>query len=232
MHSYVVSDLVRDRVIRRQGKMMGHDTIEVARSALVVIDMRNYFVAEGFPLEVPIARDIVPNINRLATAMRDAGGLVVWVQTTAAGALEQWGNFHRYMLRPEVGRARLAGLDEGAEGFRLYPALDPSPADPRVKKVKFSAFIAGSSDIDALLRGRGIESVLITGTLTNVCCESSARDAMMLDYRVIMVSDANATLTDDEHTAALNNVYLFFGDVMTTSDAIQRLTPAAVRAGT
>jgi ureidoacrylate peracid hydrolase len=232
MHNYVVSDSVRDRVIRRQGKMMGHDTIEASRSALVVIDMQNYFVAEGFPLEVPIARDIVPNINRLATAMRDAGGLVVWVQTTAAGALEQWGNFHRYMLRPEVGHARLAGLNEGAEGFRLYPALAPSPGDPRVKKVKFSAFIAGSSDIDALLRGRGIESVLITGTLTNVCCESSARDAMMLDYRVVMVSDANATLTDDEHTAALNNVYLFFGDVMTTSDAIQRLTPATGRAGT
>src|SRR5271157_3835060 len=51
MHSYVVSDSVRDRVIRRQGKMMGHDTIEVARSALVVIDMQNYFVAERFPLE-------------------------------------------------------------------------------------------------------------------------------------------------------------------------------------
>jgi ureidoacrylate peracid hydrolase len=224
MHEYVVSDSVRDRVIRRQGKPIGHDTIRAKSSALVVIDMQNYFVGEGFPLEVPIARDIVPNINRLARAMRDAGGLVVWVQTTAKGALELWGNFHRYMLSPEAGRARLAGLDEGAEGFRLYPTLAPSPADLRVKKVKFSAFIAGSSDIDALLRSRGIESVLITGTLTNVCCESSARDAMMLDYRVIMVSDANATLTDDEHTAALNSVYLFFGDVMSTSEAIQRLT--------
>jgi ureidoacrylate peracid hydrolase len=230
MHNYVVSDSLKARVLRRQGKLVSHDTIDAARSALVVIDMQNYFVAEGFPFEVPVAREIVPNINRLATAMREVGGLVAWIQTTATGGLERWGNHHQYTLSAEGALTRLASLDEAVEGFKLYPALEPAPADPRVKKITYSAFIAGSSDLDALPRRRSIETVLIAGTVTNVCCESSARDPMMLDYRVIMVSDANAALTDEEHAATVNSFFVAFGDVMTSDDVIQRLTPAAARA--
>ena len=171
MHRYVVPESVKARVIRRQGKLFSHDTIEAGRTALVVVDMQNYFVAEGFPLEAPVARAIVPNINRMAKAMRAAGGTVVWVQTTSAGALEYWGNLHRHMLTPERSDARLAGLDEASEGFRLYRTLEPLPTDLWVKKIKYSAFIAGSSDIHAQLASRGIDTVLVTGTVTNVCCE-------------------------------------------------------------
>ena len=63
--------------------------------------------------------------------------------------------------------------------------------------------------------------------MTNVCCESTARDAMMLDYRVVMLSDGNASLTDEEHAASLNNFLIFFGDVMTTDEAVARLVPVA-----
>ena len=229
MHRYVVSDAVKKRLLHRQGKLVSHDEIDAARTALVVIDMQNHFVAEGFPAEVPLSREIVPTINRLASAMRAAGGQVVWVQTTATGALEQWGNRHKYLLTPERAAERLASLHEGADGFKLYAALEPLPNDLRVKKITYSAFIAGSSDIDAQLRSRGIETVLIAGTATNVCCESSARDAMMLDYRVIMLSDANATWTDEEHAATLDNFMLFFGDVMTADEVIGRLARAKSR---
>jgi len=229
MHRYVVSDAVKERLLRRQGKLISHDEIDAARSALVVVDMQNHFVAEGFPAEIPLSREIVPIINRLARAMRVAGGHVVWVQTTATGALEHWGNHHKYMLTPERAAKRLASLDEGADGFKLFSGLEPLPNDLRVKKIKYSAFIAGSSDIDAQLKSRGIDTVLIAGTATNVCCESAARDAMMLDYRVIMLSDANATWTDEEHAATLNNFMLFFGDVMTADDAIGRLVRVANR---
>jgi ureidoacrylate peracid hydrolase len=229
MHPYTIPAEVKDRVIRRQGKLPSHDTFDAARTALIVIDMQNYFVAEGFPLEVPVARDIVPNINRLARALRAAGGTVVWVQTTAKGALETWGNHHKYMLTPERAKTRLAHLDENAEGFALYPKLEAPPADLRVKKLKFSAFIAGSSDIDTKLKSRGIESLLIAGTVTNVCCESTARDAMMLDYRVVMVSDCNASTSDEAHAASLNNFVVYFGDVITTDDTISRLVPAEKR---
>jgi ureidoacrylate peracid hydrolase len=74
MHRYFVSEPIRERLLRRQGKLSSHDTIDAARTALVVVDMQNHFVAEGFPAEVPISREIVPNINRLAKAMRAAGG--------------------------------------------------------------------------------------------------------------------------------------------------------------
>jgi ureidoacrylate peracid hydrolase len=75
------------------------------------------------------------------------------------------------------------------------------------------------------LKTFGIDTLLIAGTATNVCCESTARDAMLLDYRVIMLSDANATWTDAEHAATLDNFLLFFGDVMTADEAIGKLVP-------
>jgi ureidoacrylate peracid hydrolase len=229
MHRYVVSDAVKERLLRRRGKLVSHDTIDPTRTALVVVDMQNHFVATGFPAEIPLSREIVPTINRLARAMRVAGGHVLWIQTTAIGALEHWGNHHEYMLTPEGAATRLASLDERAEGFKLYPALEPLSGDLWAKKIKYSAFIAGSSDSDTQLRSRGIDTLLIAGTATNVCCESTARDATMLDYRVVMLSDANATLTDEEHTATLNTFLLFFGDVMTAEEAIGRLDPVASR---
>src|SRR5258707_1987194 len=112
MHRYVVSEAVKERLLRRQGKLVSHDTIDAARTALVVVDMQNFFVAEGFPLEVPLSRAIVPNINRMSKAIRAAGGAVAWIQTTATGALKHWGNHHKYMLTPERVEKRLAGLDE------------------------------------------------------------------------------------------------------------------------
>jgi ureidoacrylate peracid hydrolase len=229
MHNYVVTQSVKDRVLRRQGRLVSHDKIDAGRTALLVVDMQNYFVAEGFPAEVPVARTIVPNINRMAKAMRAAGGTVVWIQTTSAGALETWGNHHAYMLTAERVAKRIAGLDEASDGYRLFPALEPSPTDLRVKKIKYSAFIAGSSDIDVKLKRRDIDNLLVTGTVTNVCCESTARDAMMLDYRVVMLSDGNASLTDEEHAASLNNFLIFFGDVMSTDEAIAKLVPPATR---
>jgi ureidoacrylate peracid hydrolase len=223
MHRYVMPQSVKNRVLRRQGKLLSHDTIDAARTALIVIDMQNYFVTKGFPAEIASARGIVPNINKMARAIREAGGSVMWVQTTATGALEQWGNHHKYMLTPERVQKRLAHLDEASEGFKLYSKLEPLPTDLWVKKIKFSAFIATSSDIDARLKNLRVESVLIAGTATNVCCESSARDAMLLDYRVIMLSDGNAAKTDEEHAATLNSFAMFFGDVMSTDEAIARI---------
>jgi ureidoacrylate peracid hydrolase len=229
MHRYVLPEWVKERVLRRQGKLFANDSIPAGRTALVVVDMQNYFCAEGFPAEVPLSRTIVPNINRLARAMRAAGGTVVWVQTDSAEALTRWGNHHTYMLTPERVQKRLAGLDAAAEGFRLFENLEALPGDLRVKKVTYSAFMPGSSDIDAQLGGRGIDTVLIAGTATNVCCESSARDAMLRDYRVIMLSDGNATWTDEEHAATLNSFAMFFGDVMSTDEATARLVPVSQR---
>src|SRR6266852_9786761 len=98
MHRYVVPASVKDRVVSRMGRLLAHDTIEASRTALVVVDMQNYFCAEGFPAEVPLSREIVPNINHMARKVRAAGGVVVWIQTTALGATEHWSNFQTRML--------------------------------------------------------------------------------------------------------------------------------------
>jgi ureidoacrylate peracid hydrolase len=223
MHTYEMPDDVRKRVMERMGKGVALEHIDARRVAFVVIDMQNYFAAEGHPAEVPLARLIVPNINRLARAMRSSGGKVVWVQTAAEGSLIRWRNYQQRMLSAARQETRLAGLSEGSEGYRLLPGLEALTSDLFVQKTMYSAFINGSSDIDSVLRTGGIDTVLIAGTLTNVCCESSARDAMMLDYKVAMISDANATQTDAEHAASLNTFAMFFGDVMTTGEAISRI---------
>jgi ureidoacrylate peracid hydrolase len=90
-----------------------------------------------------------------------------------------------------------------------------------------SAFIQGSSDIEAYLRGRGINTLLIGGVATNVCCESSARDAMMLNFKVVMVPDVLATHSDVEHNATLANFYSIFGDVQTSDEVLASLDRSA-----
>ena len=89
-----------------------------------------------------------------------------------------------------------------------------------MEKRRFSAFIQGSSDLHAILRERGIDMIMVTGTLTNVCSLTTALDAMMLNYKVLMVSDANAALSDDTHNAALATFCELFGDVRTTDEVV------------
>jgi nicotinamidase-related amidase len=114
-------------------------------------------------------------------------------------------------------------MDTAHEGHALWAELDARPEDAQIVKKRFSAFLPGSSDIAAYLRGRGIDTVLIGGTATNVCCESSARDAMMMNFKVVMVHDVLATYTDEEHNATLRTFYSIFGDVQTLDEVIASL---------
>ena len=118
------------------------------------------------------------------------------------------------------------GLDALKKVQELHPDLIVKPQDETVLKQRFSAFIQGSSGLPEKLRAEGFDTVLITGTVTNVCCESSARDAMMLNFKTIMVSDANAAMTDAEHNATLVSIYSSFGDVMDTDMIIAALERA------
>ena len=227
MHNYAVPKSIQERVMRLQDRPHAVDAVDPAHAALVVIDMQNHFVAEGYPGVAPTARDIVPNINRMAAAMRAAGARVIWIQTTATGALERWPTHHKHKLSPASAARRLKSLAEDGEGFKLYPALEALGTDLRVKKIKYSGMIPGSSDLDQVLAQHGIDTLLIAGTKTNACCESTGRDASMLNYRVVMLSDCCAAWNDEEHAGALNNFLLFFGDVMTADEAIARLAPVA-----
>jgi ureidoacrylate peracid hydrolase len=225
MHRYKLASSVLENVQRRRGKLHAYDNIVAERTALLVIDMQNYFVAPGYLGEIAAARAIVPNINRLARELRIAGGQVVWVQNASAGP-DDWSHLHQYLWKPELAKRRNHQLQEGSEGFALWPEMDVAEGDHSVRKFRFSAFIRGSSELEDLLRKEGIDMLLIAGTATNICCESTARDAMMLNFKTIMLADATATFSEEEHNASLACFLSFFGDVMTVDEAIARLSPS------
>jgi ureidoacrylate peracid hydrolase len=217
MHPFSVPQSVIDRVVARRGREHVNENLDPAKTALVVVDMQNAFMLPGVAHALcPMAEKIVPNINRLARAVRDSGGTVVWIKTTFKDdALKNWSTYFE-MVTPQQGAKRIAALTTGSKGHELWAALDVRPADLIVEKTRFSAFIQGSSDLADALRNRGIDTVLITGTVTNVCCESTARDAMMLNFKTIMVTDGNAAVTNEDHSASLCAFYLTFGDIMST----------------
>ena len=225
MHKIVIPDEIVARVTRTRGKLHAFDTLIGPSTALLVVDLQNVFMLPPYPTEIPVAREIVPNVNRLAQATRAAGGAVVWIQMTHTEQDKKtWSVFYDNVTN--IKGDGLKGLGRGTHGQALHDALDVKPADLKVEKNRFSAFIQGSSDLDKLLKDRGIDTVLVTGTVTNTCCESTARDAMMLNYKTVMVSDANAAASDDEHNGTLANILRIFGDVMSTDEVIARLAPA------
>jgi len=232
MHQTVIPEHIVARVLKRQGRWNVHDDVPPAQTAFVVVDMQNYFMAPGQQVEIPEAREIVPNINRLADELRRAGGIVVWVRTISnEDSFKNWSHFHDVLNTPARKARRHEAMQDGAFGAELWPGLDVRKGDLIVCKTRYSAFIQGSSGLEAELRKRGITSVWVGGTSTNTCCESTARDSMLLDFRTTMISDANADHNDAEHNATLINFCINFGDVASTNDLVQRLRtamPAAV----
>ena len=225
MHPIELPQDIKDRVIARRGKLHLYDDLDPARTAMIVIDMQNAFMEPGAVAEVPIAREIVPNINRLADACRSSGGAVAWVQVTVApeGGADYWPGLLDHVNTPERAALFIDALADGSHGHAIWPDLEVKDGDIIVNKNRYSAFLPGASPLADQLNERGIDTVIITGTLTNVCCESSARDAMMTDFKAIMVSDGNACLRDDEHLAALSTILQVFGDVYSTDELVALL---------
>ena len=209
---------VIDRVMQKRGRLEVFTSFEAEKTAFAVIDMQNFFVQNSQPC---IA--IIPHINLLANALRQAGGLVVWVSLTVAeteGGPSLWPIYHEYFFTPEGEAAHRNGLTRNSEGHALHPDLDTKADDIYCEKTRFSALIQGASDLHDRLQEKGIENLLVGGTLTNMCCESTARDAMMIGYRTIMVEDCNASRNPEEHLVGLTSFYQSFGDVRSTEEVI------------
>lgn len=229
-HRIEIPDSVIERVVKRCGTPHPFAALDPARTALLVIDMQNgYMNAEVGHSCVPTAPGIVPTINHLAGVLREAGGAVFWVQNASdERSREEWSVLET-QASPARRAARIRSISPGTKGHEFWPGLDIRAGDEIAAKFRYSCFIRGASDLEERLRARGIDTVLITGTLTNVCCESTARDAMMLNFRTIMVADANAAMTDAEHNASLIAFYLFFGDVQHAAEIEAALGAAALR---
>jgi ureidoacrylate peracid hydrolase len=225
MHKIAIPQSAIDRVLKRRDSLHVFNDLDPARTAHVVVDLQNGFMAPGQPAEIPLAREIVPNVNRISAALRAAGGLVVYIQNTIdATAKEAWSNWFTHMSGERRADAMNKAFAPGSFGHSLWPELEVLPGDLRVNKNRFGAFVPGSSNLHAELQARNIDTVIITGTATNVCCESTARDAMMMNYKTIFVSDGTATYNDEEHNATLGIMVAMFADVMTTEEVLVRLS--------
>jgi ureidoacrylate peracid hydrolase len=226
MHRIGVRQEIIDRVLARRGRYHWFDRLDAQKTTLLVIDMQEAFCAPGSPAEVPVARDIVPAINELSGALRRLGVAVIWVlhANSHKDGCSDWELFFNHVVAAEVRARTIESLRPA--GQTVWSELDVAATDHVVMKNRYSAFISGSSQLERLLRSLGIDTLLIAGTKTNVCCEATARDAMMLDFKVVLVSDCCAALSDDEHRGTLENIIQQFGDVMTGSEVLQRLRGA------
>ena len=159
--------------------------------------------------------------------MRKSEASNIFVQFTLGSPdVQSWSNWFARMpesQRPQQERF----LERGSHYHQLWPHLTVMPADLKIEKSRFSAFIPGASNLDELLKRRGVNTLIITGTLTNVCCESTARDAMQMNYKLIFVSDSNAALTDAAHNATLDNMCMIFADVRPTTEVLDVIRRSA-----
>ncbi|MDK1388563.1 isochorismatase family cysteine hydrolase [Sinorhizobium sp. 8-89] len=211
-HNWAIEPREYARQEERRGRRHAFERIAPARTALVVIDMVPFFLEQN-----GYCRGIVPNILRIADCLRAAGGVVSWIVPAPehrhpALAEEFFGKDIAELFRASGGSGPIAE--------RLWPALRPEAGDLLFEKNAYSAFYPGASPLPAALRDRGMENVVITGAVTNICCESSARDAFASGFRVIVVGDATAARRDQDHNAALHNIYRSFGDVRSTDDVV------------
>lgn len=228
MHQINIPSYVDERSMQRRGRVKIFDSIDPTRTAHIIVDLQNGFMAPGAVSEIAAAREIVPNVNSISAACRDNGGLNVFLQHTIdAKAHETWSTWFDYFSHADRRKRMDETFADGSFGHQLWPLLDVTDADLKVKKSRFGAFVEGSSGLHGILQARGIDTLIITGTATNVCCESTARDAMMMNYKVIFVADGCATFTDAEHNATLGNMRAIFADVRSAAEVVGLLTQKA-----
>jgi ureidoacrylate peracid hydrolase len=223
MHNVSIRQEIIDRVMARRGRLHMFDAFDPARTALLVIDMQDTFCAQGSPAEVPVSRTIVEPINALSRRLRPLGVRVIWIlhANTRAGDKSDWEMFFDHIVADDVKLRTVDSLLPGRQS--VWSGLEQGNDDLTVFKNRYSALIHGSSQLEPMLRNFGIDTLLIAGTKTNVCCEATARDAMMLDFRTVIVSDCCAALSDGEHLATLETFIQQFGDVMSADEVVARM---------
>lgn len=219
VHDWWIDPKQYARHEQRRGRRHAFSVVEPTRTALVVIDMIPFFVNAN-----AYCQGIVPNIQTLARQLWTTGGLVAWVLPAVSTEVPA---VKREFYGDTVATMYNASAGDGPLPERLWHEFTVEPTDLFVEKSAASAFFPGYSPLPDLLAARAIDTVLITGTVTNVCCESSARDASTLGYRVIMVADANAGTSDATHNATLHTIYRSFGDVRPTAEVIALLNKEA-----
>lgn len=193
-------------------------TLNWQRAALLVVDMQNEFLLPGLPTFVEGARAIVPNLVKLVKAFRQCRRPVLYTAHAhfapkADGGMTAW-------WWPEIAHGR--SLRAGTRNVEVFGPLAPRPGEIVVTKQRYSAFY--DTNLELALRGLGVRDLVITGVMTSVCCESTARDAFFRDFRVFFLADATACGHEEMHVGTLRNLAYAFAYVTTTATILRRLT--------
>lgn len=182
--------------------------LDVPAAALIVVDMQNTFIHPDGPIYMPAGAAIVDKIAAVANAFRAAGRPVFYTRQAEdpaggnAGMMAYWWG----------GSSPKEGTWEAA----IFEGLAPQPGDVVIPKIRYDAFVA--TDLDLRLREAGVKDLAITGVMTNLCCESTARDAFMRDFRVFFAADGTAAPSLDFHRSSLLNLAFGFAYVLTCDE--------------
>lgn len=200
---------------------MPNFTVDPKTTALINVDIQNCFVQDS-PVAAPGGAAIIPRINKLADAVRRSGGLVIHTVHVVRADGSTTG------VMGEFNAAIKAGLlHKGRQSAELHPDLVVLEDDTIVEKPRYGAFFG--TDIELILRNRGIESVIVTGITTNVCCETTAREANMRDFQVFFMRDGTATFdlpdvsAEEVQKAVCATLQMAFAQVETVDEMIARL---------
>jgi ureidoacrylate peracid hydrolase len=203
------------------------EKVDPKNAAVVIVDVQNDFChSDGASArngrDVSMAQAMAPNLKRLVDAAREAGSPVVFVRMAQTEhTMSEVSQEHKLRRGTEV-----PVCVEGTWGVEFYE-VEPEPGEAIVTKHRYSAFIG--TDLDLVLRSKGVKSLIITGVATNVCVESTARDAFMMDYYVVFVGDCSACSAGIEvHQATLDNIERTFGIVASADEVIACWQPSPV----
>jgi len=218
-----VADFVKERLLQIRGDLRIFKDLDPRKTALVAIDMQNAFLEPNGPIPVRSALEIVQPINRAARGCRELGVPVIWIRSHHPANGGDWRHFFDHFVRPDRREAAAAHLSADAHGSQFYSEMDVQDSDYIVIKNRYSCFVPGSSSLERLLRSLGRDTIVLCGTKTNICVESTARDGMMIDFRVVVLQDATSTLSDEEHQASLNVLIQEFADILTVDEVLGEL---------
>jgi nicotinamidase-related amidase len=187
------------------------------KACLLVIDMQNEFLEDDGAIFFHYGAEIVPNVKRLIAACREASIPVVFTGHVHEDPAVDGGMTAEWWPLIKEGRC----LIKGSRGAEIYSGLRPRRTDKVIWKHRYSAFY--NTDLEIILRGMGVTDLIITGVLTNVCCESTARDAFFHDFRVFFLADATASSEPEFHIATLRNVAYAFAYVVTADQMVKQI---------
>lgn len=186
--------------------------LDKSHSALLIIDMQNYFIHPEGNAFIPEGHDIIPNIGALQKIFRKNKLPIIYTSHSHKSPEYDGGNLTWWWSDY---------CEEGSDAALIYKDIKPREEEKIIRKHRYSAF--EGTDLEVTLRCLRVTDLVITGVMTNLCCETTTRDAFNKDFRVQFVCDATATGHEEFHIATLKNLAYGFAPIVTTDNVLQQL---------